>query len=51
MAALIAGIKRDRPADGFVAAIERCGGVLAQHFPLPPGAKNANELPNKLVEI
>jgi putative membrane protein len=51
MAALIGGIKRDRPADGFIAAIEKCGAVLAEHFPLPAGARNANELPNKLVEI
>jgi putative membrane protein len=51
MAALIAGIKQDRPADGFVAAIEKCGEVLAQHFPLPEGEKNPDELPNKLVEI
>ena len=51
MAALIAGIKQDRPADGFVAAIEKCGAVLAQHFPLPEGEKNPDELPNKLVEI
>jgi len=51
MAALIAGIKQDRPADGFVAAIEKCGAVLAQHFPLPGGEKNPDELPNKLVEI
>jgi putative membrane protein len=51
MAALIAGIKDGRPADGFIAAIEKCGAVLAQHFPLPPGTKNADLLPNKLLEI
>ena len=47
--ALIAGVKQGRPADGFVAAIGRCGAVLAEHF--PPGALNRDELPNKLVEI
>jgi putative membrane protein len=47
--ALIAGIKQGRPGDGFVAAIEQCGAVLAEHF--PPGALNRDELPNKLVEI
>jgi putative membrane protein len=47
--ALIAGIKQGRPGDGFVAAIERCGAVLAEHF--PPGALNRDELPNRLVEI
>jgi putative membrane protein len=49
IAALIAGIKDGRPAEGFVAAIEQCGAVLAEHF--PPGALNPDELPNKLVEI
>ncbi len=49
VAALIAGMKREQPGDGFVAAIEQCGVVLAAHF--PPGALNRDELPNKLVEI
>ncbi len=49
VAALIAGMRRDQPGDGFVAAIELCGAVLAEHF--PPGALNRDELPNKLVEI
>jgi putative membrane protein len=47
--ALIDGMRRDQPGDGFVAAIELCGAVLAEHF--PPGALNRDELPNKLVEI
>jgi putative membrane protein len=51
MAALVSGIKRDRPVEGFVTAIEKCGAVLAQHFPLPAGAKNPDQLPNRLVEI
>ncbi len=49
VAVLIAGIAAGRAADGFVGAIERCGVVLAQHF--PPGALNRNELPDKLIEI
>ncbi len=49
VAALIDGMRRDQPGDGFVAAVEQCGAVLAQHF--PPGALNRDELPNKLVEI
>jgi len=49
IAALIAGIKDGRAGDGFVAAVEQCGAVLAEHF--PPGALNRDELPNKLVEI
>lgn len=47
--ALIAAIKAGRPTDGFVAAIEACGTVLAEHF--PPGAIARDELPNKVVEI
>jgi len=49
IAALIAAIKAGRPGDGFVAAVEQCGAVLAQHF--PPGAMNRNEIADKLVEI
>jgi putative membrane protein len=51
VATLIAAIKDGRPADGFVAAIEQCGAVLAEHFPLPPGSVNPDELPDRLVEI
>ena len=47
--ALITAIKAGRAADGFVAAIEQCGAVLAAHF--PPGALNRDELPDKLLEI
>ena len=47
--ALISAVKDGRPADGFVAAIERCGAVLAEHF--PPGALKRDELPDKLVEL
>jgi len=46
---LIANVKAGKPGDGFVAAVEQCGAVLAQHF--PPSALNRDELPNKLVEI
>jgi putative membrane protein len=46
---LTAAIKAGRPADGFVAAIERCGAVLATHF--PPGAFKRDELPDKILEI
>ena len=51
VASLIAAIKDGRPADGFVAAIEQCGAVLAAHFPAVPGAVNPDELPDRLVEI
>jgi len=46
---LTAAIKAGRPADGFVAAIEQCGAVLAAHF--PTGTLQSDELPDKLVEI
>jgi putative membrane protein len=49
VAVLVSAIKDGHPADGFVAAIERCGAVLAEHF--PPGALPHDELPDKLVEI
>jgi putative membrane protein len=47
--ALTQAIKAGQPADGFVAAIEQCGAVLAMHF--PPGAFKRDELPDKLLEI
>jgi putative membrane protein len=49
IAALVAGLREGRAADGFLAAIAQCGAILAQHF--PPGALPRNELPNTLVEI
>jgi putative membrane protein len=38
-----------RVADGFVAAIERCGTLLATHFPRRP--EDRDELANRLFEI
>jgi uncharacterized membrane protein len=32
-----------------VAAVERCGAVLAEYF--PPDAINRDEIPNKVVEM
>ena len=46
---MIAAMRDGRPADGFVAAIQFCGDILAVHF--PPGALNPDELPNRLVEL
>ena len=45
--ALVAGMKRGAPADGFVEAVSRCGARLAEHFPRNGGAV-ANELPNAI---
>lgn len=47
--ALVTAIAAGRPADGFVAAIERCGAVLAAHF--PPGTLNTDEVSNRLLEM
>jgi putative membrane protein len=35
--------------DGFIRAVERCGKILAKHF--PPGMPNRNELPNHLIVL
>jgi putative membrane protein len=45
--ALVAGMKRGAPVDGFVEAIGRCGARLTEHFPrgaVAPG----NELPDTI---
>jgi putative membrane protein len=49
MAALLAEVKAGRVADGMIAAVDRVGAVLAEHF--PAGSENANELPDRLIEI
>ena len=46
--ALVAGMKRGAPADGFVQAIGRCGTRLAEHFPRGSAPK-ANELPDAIT--
>ncbi len=47
--ALIAHAREDRVADGFIAAIEICGAVLAEHFPGTDG--DPNELPDRIYFI
>jgi putative membrane protein len=49
MTALIAEVRHGRVADGIVAAIERVGAVLAEHFPRSPDDRN--EIPDKLIEL
>jgi putative membrane protein len=44
---LTAGLKSGKACDAYCKAIERCGEILAQHFPRPPDDKD--ELANKLV--
>jgi putative membrane protein len=45
----IARVREDRFAEGFLAAIERCGKLLEAHFPHDPS--ETDELPNHLIEI
>ena len=49
MAALLVEVKAGRPADGIVAAVERVGAVLAEHF--PRSSTDTNEIPDKLIEL
>jgi putative membrane protein len=49
MAALLVEVKAGRPADGIVAAVERVGAVLAEHF--PRSSADTNEIPDKLIEL
>jgi putative membrane protein len=46
---LVGEVAAGRAGEGFVAAIDKCADVLAQHF--PPGAINRDELPNAVVEL
>jgi putative membrane protein len=47
--ALIAHMRDGRIADGFVAAIDRCGQELARHFPQAVGEQN--KLPDRIYVI
>ncbi|WP_134500909.1 TPM domain-containing protein [Microvirga pakistanensis] len=47
VAELIAAIRQEQAGDGLVRAVRRAGAILAEHA--PPGTRNANELPNKVV--
>jgi putative membrane protein len=49
MEALLAEVRAGRPADGMVAAIDRVGAVLHEHFPRSAG--DTNEIPDKLIEL
>jgi putative membrane protein len=49
MAALVGEIRQGRIADGMIAAVERVGAVLAEHF--PRAADDTNELPDRLIEV
>jgi putative membrane protein len=49
VADLVAGLKRGAVADGFVAAIDRTGAILAAH--VPPRPCDTNELPDGLTVL
>ncbi|WP_245941975.1 TPM domain-containing protein [Sphingomonas gilva] len=49
MVALIDGVRAGRPGDGMAAAVERVGAILHRH--LPRAADDANELPDRLIEL
>ncbi len=49
LAAMLVELKAGRMADGLVAAVERVGAVLAQHF--PRANDDVNELPDRLIEV
>jgi len=49
IAVLTSNIGKGTRTEGFVAAIDKCGAVLAEHF--PPGAGDQNELPNHLIVL
>ena len=49
MAALITDVKAGQPGDGIVAAVERIGNVLAEHF--PKSSTDTNEIPDKLIQL
>ncbi len=42
-------LRDERIADALVIGIERCGALLAQHF--PPGSVNTNELPDHFIVL
>ena len=49
MAAMLAQLREGRIAEGMIAAIDKVGDVLAEHFPIAEG--DTNELPDRLIEV
>jgi putative membrane protein len=49
MAAMLAHIREGRIADGMIAAVDKVGAVLAEHF--PRAENDTNELPDRLIEV
>jgi putative membrane protein len=46
---LVGALRASQAADGLIAAVARVGAILAEHA--PPGAADADELPNKVILI
>lgn len=49
MAAMLEHIRDGRVADGMIAAVDKVGAVLAEHF--PRAEDDTNELPDRLIEV
>ena len=49
MIAMVAEVREGRIADGMIAAVDRVGAILSAH--LPRAADDANELPDRLIEL
>jgi putative membrane protein len=49
IAELTEAIGQGTRTGGFVAAIDQCGAILAEHF--PPGSADRDELPNHLIVL
>jgi putative membrane protein len=49
VAALIAHMRDGRIADGFIAAIDACGNVLAAHFPRTETSRD--DLPDRIYLV
>ena len=49
MTALLTDVREGRVGDGIVAAVERVGVVLSEHF--PRSAVDRNEIPDQLIEL
>jgi putative membrane protein len=49
MTALLTDVREGRVGDGIVAAVQRVGVVLSEHF--PRSAEDNNEIPDQLIEL
>lgn len=47
--AMIEHLRNERYTEAIVHAVERAGARLAEHFPIGPGGRGEDELPNEIV--